>query len=187
MKRVRWDGAYFRVSNGEPECRLLFSEEHIDCEKHAEWREIESGTLDMESGKLRLVLKPVGKPRTAMVEIELPSLVGVRGINVYCFYSDGSYVSAMCGLNSDVHHALVSLADEYKSFSKVDLSAHAKPSKYTDEAVDEFLEAVSVRNKNGNQFHLHWLEESKDDLVENGSERLWDAFHVLKKQRETAQ
>lgn len=61
MKRVRWNGAHFRVSNGEPECRLLFSEDHIDCEKHAEWREIESGTLDMESGKLRLVLKPVEK------------------------------------------------------------------------------------------------------------------------------
>lgn len=59
MNRVRWDGTYFRLSSGEPEGRLIFSEEYIDCEKHADWREIESGTLDVESGKLRLVLKPI--------------------------------------------------------------------------------------------------------------------------------
>lgn len=142
MKRVRWDGTYFRISNGEPEGHLVSSEEYIDCEKHAEWREIESGTLDMESGKLRLVLRPVEKPRTAMVEIEFPPLTEARGVKVYGFYSDGSYFSTLCGLSSEVHRVLTSWPSVNKSFSRVDLSTPAKPSKYTDEAVDALLIAV---------------------------------------------
>lgn len=59
MKWVRWDGVDFRISNGEPTVNIFFTEDFINCEKHADWREIESGTLDIETGKLRLVLKPI--------------------------------------------------------------------------------------------------------------------------------
>lgn len=120
MKRVRWDGAHFRVSNGEPECRLMFSEDIIDCEKHAEWREIESGTLDMESGKLRLVLKPVEK---SFAE-EMAEFFRRYWPLAWDGGDGGSFVRSVIAA------------------VKRELASPAKPPRYTDEAVDALLIAV---------------------------------------------
>lgn len=153
MNRVRWDGTYFRLSSGEPEGRLIFSEEYIDCEKHADWREIESGTLDVESGKLRLVLKPVQSLKDAWNDFKAK----------FPHITDGELVVAK-NMQSAIEREV------------------AKPSLL----VDEFLDAAIERNKNGSQFDLRWFFGDPSILVEEGSMRLYKAFHALLKEREAA-
>lgn len=60
MKWIRWcNSGYYLTRSGQGELSHGIAGHLIDCEKVIDWREVESGTLDVESGKLRLVLKPV--------------------------------------------------------------------------------------------------------------------------------
>lgn len=60
MKWIRWcDSGYYLTRVDLDDLAHGIAEHLIDCEKVTEWREIESGTLDVKSSKLRLVLKPV--------------------------------------------------------------------------------------------------------------------------------
>lgn len=154
MKWIRWcNSGYYLTRSGQGELSHGIAGQLIDCEKVIEWREIESGTLDVESGKLRLVLKPVQSLKDAWNDFKanFPHL------------TDGELVVAK-NMQSAIEREV------------------AKSSLL----VDEFLDAAIERNKNGSEFDLRWFFGDPSILVEEGSMRLYEAFHALLNEREAA-
>lgn len=165
MKRVRWNGE-LQWDDGEGGVLRSDPTGLLETDYRGfEWREVEGTEYVPETGEIRLVLKPVKK---SFAE-EMADFFKERWPDAWDRKPCGSFLEP----------AIAAV--------KRELANPAKPPRYTDEAVDEFLDAVSMRNKNGTTFYLSWLDEPKYSLVESGSERLWDAFRALKKQREAAQ
>lgn len=122
MKWIRWDefGRRFASKNSTDEgvaCHHFTSESLIVCEKDTNWREIESGVLNTDDGKLHITLKPV------------PKVLSVP--DAWLAYK-GFYASSWW-LGSSAWASLTQALDR-------EASPPANP--YTKEAVDELLDAV---------------------------------------------
>lgn len=69
MKWIRWDGREnYDTRDDEPISPTdenysdTFTDAEVVCVKDKNWREIESGTLDLDDGKLHITLKPLPEP-----------------------------------------------------------------------------------------------------------------------------
>ncbi len=167
MKRIRWseseEKVFWNSENGFQwaDCFGLFSTDY----RGSEWADIASMTWNPETGVTHIVVKEPVLEKTLLEcaeaylqEVSPDPLRRVRaGEPVACLMT---YLELVAAIDRE----------------------RAKPSpKYTDEAVDELLDACK-----GQHFAVDWAWEPREDLNVPGSLRVWYAFQVLLKQREAS-
>lgn len=164
MKWIRWDGRDgfgWRDTGPVPARDYPFigylNQKCIDCEKDTNWREIESGVLDTDTGKLRITLKPVQKVPTLREAVEAyrQKLIETFGVDEW----QG---------NSGFKQAI---------FDALDREASVPANPYSRESVDELLDAAEK---------VPWDYFRESAWLEDSNKRMARALTALKKQREAA-
>lgn len=173
MKWIRrGENCWFYIRDTQPSSladlayKTAFNEDIIDCEKSENWREIESGVLDTETGKLCITLKPIPK---------VPTLKEAAETCLKCIDLWAEKVGIAACSRGHEHYQ----RDLWLSASelRIALSASTPANPYTREAVDELLEAA---------------EKAPGDYFRESSwsggphKRMARALTALKKQREAA-
>lgn len=158
MKWIRWNGRHWATRNDDGETPVHFYERDFDCEKDANWREIESGEWNPETGKLKITLKPVPT---------LPEAV------VACLEANwGDYRrQAEDSRKKHPNSVLVQLVDA------LDREASTPANPYTKESVDELLDAAE-------KAPVDYFREST--WFGDSHKRMARALTALKEQREAA-
>lgn len=178
MKWIRWDGnSHFDTRNDKPVSITdenysdTFTDYEIVCEKDTIWREIESGTLNTEDGKLHITLKPLLKHENVPTLIEAAKHYLKTGWEAY--RSDGLQGLRSLDYKTGLYKFAIQLAEAIEREEK------KSPNPYTKEAVDEFLDAASK--------YPWWLnEKEKRGYLSPTAADMWEKFQVLLGQREAA-
>lgn len=173
MKWIRWDGSdFFDFQNNKPaegseDCDQCLKEEYVVCEKHDDWREIESGTLNLEDGKLHITLKPLPESE------KLPTIIDLVNLYFETVWGKG-YRDAIKGWgNSPLSIVTKRLVEA------IDREEEKSANPYTKEAVDGFIDTISK--------YPCWLNDSQPGAYWSPEGRsAWDKLQALFRQREAA-
>lgn len=96
----------------------------MECEEHSDWREIESGVWDAETGKFKIKLKE---------PVKVPTLVEAVGRWIRTCPSTGMVRSG------DTRYVTPEFVELVRAYDREPFG-HAKPSKYDEKLVDELLD-----------------------------------------------
>lgn len=183
MKRIWW--------NSREECVMWYCgpgsvlRSDVGCAfttdyRGEDWRDIASAEWNPETGAIHItVVEPV-KHRKALAEIELPEK-GSGIVHFYSFCSDGSYGRVCDSVGGRVFDSFYSVSESGGVIppENISVSGRAKPKpKYTDEAVDELLDALKIVTPS--------VFDSRCPFSFEKNIREWDAVQALLKQREAA-
>ena len=178
MKWIRWDGnGHFDVRNDKPVSMTdenysdTFTDYDIVCEKDVIWREIESGTLNTEDGKLHITLKPLPTPEKVPTLVEAAKHYLETGWHTYRSYGLGGL--RVLDHTTDIFDCAVQLAEA------IEREENKSPNPYTSEAVDGFIDTISK--------YPCWLNDSQPGAYWSPEGRsAWDKLQSLLRQREAA-
>lgn len=177
MKWIRWDNAsHFELSDEIPKGRAyddFIHHSHIVCEKDTNWREIESGTLDLDDGKLHITLKPLPTPEKVLMLVEAAK----RYLEAGCRVCQSHKLLGLPALESrtEMLNCAIQLAEAIEREEK-------KPANpYTKEAVDEALNAL---DDGGYEFAKQ--NPIPDQSMSEKYKRIYNAFQALLRQKEAA-
>lgn len=179
MKWIRWDGSDlfdFKINKpaeGSEDWDQCLAGEYVVCEKHDDWREIESGTLNPEDGRWHITLKPLPTPE------KVPTLVEAAKhyleTDWQAYRSDGLQGLQSLRLSIDICKCAVQLAEAIEREEK-------KPANpYMKEEVDEALDAL---DDGGYEFAKQ--NPIPNQAISEKYKRIYNAFRVLLSQREAA-
>lgn len=161
MKKIRYKDRHWRVINDDESVEMLLTDGIFSCEKVSEWREVESGVWNPKTGLFDITLKP-----------NVPSLIEAAEEYIQRRWPD----TAERIRNGD-RRPFESLINLVLALDR----EKAKPQrKYTDEAVDEFLDAAKVCNEGIDKLLTRRLDywEHRDNI------RAAKALHALVNQRD---
>lgn len=173
MKWIRWDNAsHFELSDEIPKGRAyddFIHHSHIVCEKDTNWREIESGTLNLEDGKLHITLKPLPEPE------KLPTIIDLVNLYFETVWGKG-YRDAIKGWgNSPLSIVTKRLVEA------IDREEKKSPNPYTKEAVDELMYSLKEAG-----YEFAEQNPTSDQMRVGDYRRIYNAFQALLRQREAA-
>lgn len=160
MKRIRWKGELqWDDGEGTP-LRSDTSEIFYTDYAGSEWAEITEAIYDSVPGRILLEVKEPEKPVSLVDAVK-------------------RHLGTLLTVFREEPLRLPHLKELVEAMDREE----AKKPKYTDEVVDEFLDAAAIRLGNGTSFDLCWFYQARSKLGEEGSCRLWDAYAALIQQR----